>query len=230
MKHRFYSKSKKEQNRIQVIIAICAIAFILPTIVLFVKTDLYLIGILISAILLSIIAPFFDTPSLKKSGKLIYYSPLFVTEKPKNGIIKIHGGSLFDYFYVIDRKMNGKQRTNFIIQNYLQGLLCLMEEYEDIEKTDFKIRGTSYIMNKRTAERLGFTVIKTDFLQKLVLLYNYFNLMISNSIAKKRIAFPNLKETKTFEANFSQLIERKDYIAKLNNSLKITIADKGDKA
>lgn len=177
-----------------------------------------MIGILTFAIMLSIIAPFFDTPSLKNSGKLIYYSPLFITEKQKNGIIKIHGGTLFDYYFVIDKKMNGKQRTNFIIQQYLQGLLCLIDKYGDDNK--LKIQGTSYIMNKRTAEKIGFKIIETDFLQKVILTYNYFNILISNSIAKNKVSFPRLNDTKTFETDFRQLIERKDYIKKMNNMLK----------
>lgn len=218
MKHRFYNKSKKDQNIILVIIAICAITFILLSIIISIKSSLYLIGILTFAIMLSIIAPFFDTPSLKNSGKLIYYSPLFITEKQKNGIIKIHGGTLFDYYFVIDKKMNGKQRTNFIIQQYLQGLLCLIDKYGDDNK--LKIQGTSYIMNKRTAEKIGFKIIETDFLQKVILTYNYFNILISNSIAKNKVSFPRLNDTKTFETDFRQLIERKDYIKKMNNMLK----------
>lgn len=220
MKHSYYEKSTKEQNRIQATLAICAITTISLFIFLAVKFGFYLIGFLIITITLSIIAPFFDTPSLKKSGKLIYYSSLFITERPKNGTINIHGGSLFDYIFVIDKKMNGKQRTNFIIQHYLQGLLCLMEKYEDANETDFNLRGTSYIMNKRTAEKIGFTIVETDFLQKLILSYNYFNLLILNSIAKNKVSFPNLKEIRTFEANFSQLNKRKAYIIKLNNALK----------
>lgn len=175
------------------------------------------------AISISIIAPFFDTPSLKKSGKLIYYSPLFIIEKPKNGTIKIHGGTLFDYYFVIDKKMNGKQRTNFIIQQYLQGLLCLIEEHKNDK--NLKIRGTSYIMNKRTAEKIGFKIVKTDLLQKMILTYNYFNIFISNSISKNKISFPNLKEIKTYEADFQRLNERIDYIEKLNDKLKNTIAN-----
>src|SRR5690606_39731813 len=171
--------------------------------------------------------PFFDTPLLKKSGKLIYYSTLYITEKPKNKIIKIHGGTLFDYYFVIDKKLNGKQRTNFIIQQYLQGLLCLIENYEN--DNEMKVRGTSYIMNKRTAEKIGFKIIKTDFLQKAIITYNYFNILISNSIAKNKLSFPNLNETKTFETDFGQLIERKEYITSLNNTLKNTIINAVEK-
>lgn len=227
LKHRFYRKSKKDQNRILAIIAIGAIIFIFLSIIISLKLDFYLIGILTFTITLSIIAPFFDMPSLKKRGKMIYYSPLFIAEKPKNGVIKIHGGTLFDYYFVIDKKMNGKQRTNFIIQQYLQGLLCLIEKHG--AENEMKIRGTSYILNNRTVEKLGFEVIQTDSSQKIILLYNYFNILISNSIAKNKLSFPNLNRTKTFETDFKQLIERKDYIEKLNNALSNTITNKVSK-
>lgn len=157
---------------------------------------------------------------------MIYYSPLFITEKPKNGLIKIHGGTLFDYYFVIDKKMNGKQRTNFIIQQYLDGLLHLIEKYENDKK--MKIRGTSYIINKRTAEKIGFEIVETDILQKIILIYNYFNILISNSIAKNKLSFPKLNKTKTFDADVSQLLERKEYIEKLNKSLGSTISSRVD--
>ncbi len=221
MEHKFYIKSKKEQNKILAIIAICAILLIIFSIIVSIKLNFYLISILTFAITLSIIAPFFDMPSLKKSGKMVYYSPLFITEKPKNRVIKIHGGTLFDYYFVIDKKLNGKQRTDFIIQQYLQGLLSLIDKYGN--ESEMKLEGTSYILNKRTAKKIGFKIVETDFLQKVILIYNYFNILISNSISKNKLSFPNLKETKTFEANFKDLAQRKDYIEKLNNALKNTI-------
>lgn len=154
---------------------------------------------------------------------MIYYSPLFIAERPKNGLIKIHGGTLFDYYFVIDKKMNGKQRTNFIIQQYLDGLLRLIEKYENNKK--IKIKGTSYIINKRTAEKIGFEIVETDILQKIILIYNYFNILISNSIAKNKLSFPNINKTKTFETDMNQLLGRKEYIDKLNETLKSTIAN-----
>ena len=223
MNHRFYNKNKEEQNRILIVIAICSIIILLSSVIISIYSGIYLIGILTFPITLSIIAPFFDMPSLKKNGRVIYYSPLFIAEKPKNGLIKIHGGTLFDYYFVIDKKMNGKQRTNFIIQQYLDGLLHLIGKYEN--DTKIKIRGTSYIINKRTAEKIGFKITKTDILQKIILTYNYFNVLISNSIAKNKLSFPKLSKTKTFDADVSQLLERKEYIEKLNKSLKSTIAN-----
>lgn len=227
MNHKFYNKNKKEQNRILIVIAICSLIILLLSVIISIYLGIYLIGILTFAITLSIIAPFFDMPFLKKNGRIIYYSPLFITEKLKNGLIKIHGGTLFDYYFVIDKKMNGKQRTNFIIQQYLDGLLQLIEKYENNKK--IKIQGTSYIINERTAEKIGFKIVETNILQKLILIYNYFNILASNSIAKNKLSFPNINKTKTFETDMSQLIERKEYIEKLNKSLISTIANNGYK-
>lgn len=218
MNHRFYNKSNREKNSILLLVAALTLTIIGFSIIISIYSGIYLISILTFAITLSIAAPFFDIPSLKKSGRIIYYSSLFLTEKPKNGVVKIHGGTLFDYYFVIDRKMNGKQRTDFIIQQYLEGLLSFIEEHKNDKQ--IKIHGTSYIINERTAEKIGFKTVETDVLQKVIITYNYFNLLISNSIAKKKLAFPNLSKTKTFETEIGQLIERKEYLERLNKSLK----------
>ncbi len=225
MRHRFYIKSKKEQNQIQFLIGFFALMVILTSLFISWKTGIYLFVILTFPITLSIIAPFFDTPSLKKSGGVKYYSSLFLAERPKNGMIKIHGGTLFDYFFVIDQKMNGKQRTNFIIQQYLEGLLNLIEENEINKSENIKISGTSYIINDRTAQRAGFKVIKIDYIQKFILIYNYLNVLIKYSIAKGKLSFPKLKETKTFETTINELVKRKYFIRNLNEKLKSTIAN-----
>ena len=128
---------------------------------------------------------------------------------------------MFDYYFVIDRKMNGAQRTNFIIQQYVEGLLSFLEAHKD--DTRLKIRGTSYIINERTAEKMGFEMVETDILRKALLMYNYFNVLVSNSIAKNKLSFPNLKKTRTFEADISRLTERKEYIERLNQALKQSI-------
>jgi len=224
LEHGFYIRPKNEQCRIQFLIGFSALIAVGLALVISVKTGFYLLVILFFSITLSIIAPFFDTPALKKSGNLIYYSPLFLSEKPKKGVIKIHGGTLFDYVFVIDRRMSGKQRTNLIVQQYLEGLLNLIEENENGKPENVRIRGTSYIINARTAQRIGFRIVPTDYIQKVILTYNYFNLLISYSIAKGKLSFPKLRETKTFETNLNELVRRKGVISSLNKKLKSAIA------
>jgi hypothetical protein len=219
VEHKFYSKTEKEQKQVQFKIAGTAIFLNLILILLCFAIGLPLLSFLCISITLSIIAPFFDTPSLKKQGQLIYYSPLFLTEKEKNGVITIHGGTLFDYYYVIDRKLNGVQRTNLIIKGYLDGLLSLIEEYEGKAPNSIKIKGTSYIINERTASKIGLKKVKTNFLQSLILSFSYFNLMSSYSLAKAKLSFPNLRNTHSFEGDLDALIEQKAYLLRLRKLL-----------
>lgn len=211
MQHRFYNKSKKEQFKIQVAIALAALIVVLMSLLISWLINFYLITILFIPVVLSVIAPFFDVPAMKKRGKLRYHSPLFVSQLKQNEII-IHGGTLFDYVFAIDRKLNGPQRTRYIIQQYLQGLLHLIELCEKENRTNLKVRGTSYIINERTAQRMGFKVVQTDGLQQLILIFNYVNIFIANSIAKGKPAFPKLNHTRSFEANVADLIRHKEQI------------------
>jgi len=225
LEHRFYIKTQKQQNQVQALIVLVALSVILLSLLISWITQFYLITIIFFVIILTIIAPFFDTPSLKKTGGLTYHSLLFLSEKPKNGMIKVHGGTLFDYVFVIDKKNNGKQRTNFIIQQYLEGLLNLMEKHEQDKSEHIKIRGTSYIINERTAQRIGFKVTEIEYLQKLILLFNFFNVLITYSIAKGKLSLPKINNTKTFETNLNDLAEKKEYISKMNERLKSNLVN-----
>jgi hypothetical protein len=187
-------------------------------------SDLYFLICVSIAISLSIIAFFFDNPALKKQGKLIYYSTLFVGEKEEKGIIKIHGGSLFDYVFVIDKTLSGKQRINFILQKYLEGILSLIDSCEKDNTTAVRIKETTRILNEKTAHKIGLNMIKTDIIQKLILTFNYVNILISNSIAKRKLSFPKLTTIKTFESTVEELIKRRKFIEGLKDKLKNTIA------
>ncbi|PRX40784.1 hypothetical protein [Salegentibacter salegens] len=144
----------------------------------------YFLPLLLAPLILSVLAPFIDTPQGKKQGKLIYYSPLFITEKEKNGKIIIHGGTLFDYYYVIDKNWKAKQRIRYILRQYILGLIKLTESYNEKEAAEITLEGTSYILNDRTAEKLGFRRKRTDLLQQIIITYNYLQILLANSIAK----------------------------------------------
>jgi len=223
MEHRFYNKSKKEQTRITMLIICGSLMLIITIVVASFIAKTYLLGILLIFITLLIIAPFIDTPSLRKKGELIYYSSMLIGEKPKNGIIQVHGGTLFDYVFVLEKNMSGKERTEKIIQQYFEGLLKLIEKYQD---SDILVRGTTYILNEKTIKRLGFKVVQTDPIKKIILHLNYVNILISNSIAQKKLTFPNLKNTRTFEASICDLLSRKEYLIDINEKLKSKIASR----
>jgi len=224
MEHRFYNQPKSKQRQMQLSIALGAAVIVLLTAYLSWITGWYLIGILTFSLVLSIIAPFFDTPALRKSGQLTYHSLLFLTEKPQNGLVKVHGGTLFDYVFVLERRMSSNQRTNLILQQYLQGLLHFLEDCDNKGLDHLTLRGTSYVLRKRTLEKIGFSTVRPDWVQYLILTYNYLNLAIALSMAKNKLAFPNLGNTRTFEADINQLRARKAYIETVNKRLKSRIA------
>ena len=222
MEHKFYKASPKEQRKIQLIIGIVALLIVILFFLLAWFTGIYFIGFLGLFVVLTIVAPFIDVPEAKKRGKFRYHSLLFLSEKPKAGSIQIHGGTLFDYVFVIDRKWNGSKRTNFILQQYLEGLLTLIEALEKQENQNIKIQGTSYIINERTANRLGFREVPTANLQKIILLYNYVNVLITYSISKGKLSFPNVLKTKTYEANLEELLNKKHIIRGLARKLSVS--------
>lgn len=221
MEHRFYQKTKKEQTRIQVLVGLITLTILLLIIILSWWTKMYLLIFIALPVIISLVAPFFDAPSLKESGRVVYLSSLLLAEIPKKGIMKIHGGTLFDYVFVIDRKMNGKQRTNFILSKFLQGLLKLIEEKRNTNEDELIIRGTSYIINERTAKLIGFKVIEMDNLQKFILIFNYVNLLVSHSFAKGKLSFPRLSNIKTFEMKISELIGKEAVIEKLSERISL---------
>lgn len=219
LKHRFYDMSLKDQIKHHLILILFVLAFNLFILFICICFQIYFPAVLAGTLSISLIAPFFDTPHLKKAGKLIYYSPLFLAEKEKDGYVIIHGGTLFDYVYVLNRNLSGRQRVNYIMQCYLRGILKMIEEYDRARCCSLKFKGTSFIINSRTAEKLGFKETETDVLQKCVLVFNYFSLTISYSIANAKLSFPKIGRIKTFETDLNALIKNKQKILFLLHKL-----------
>ena len=219
IKHKFYIKSISEQNTILLRIGMSALLLILLIIFMSIYWKLYVFPFVSIQIILSILAPFIDTPTLERKGDLIYFSPLFIIEKVKKNVIKMHGGTLLDYIFVIDRKLNGVQRTNLILLLYIQGLLKLLEKYENSSNQQIILKGTSYIINTRTAKKIGLKQVKSNFIQNSILILNYIPLSISYSYSKAKLTFPNLRNIKTFEAKIEDIRKKKEFLKKLEKRL-----------
>lgn len=219
LQHPFYQKTKKEQRNVQIKVGLLALTIIIIFSVIGFVANLYLLPALLFPIVITIIAPFLDVPVMVEKGKLKYQSLLLLTENGQDGIIKLHGGTLLDYVYVIDSNWNAQQRKQFIIKEFLNGLIKLIDEQKEKKDLDIRIKGTSYILNERTAEKLGFEVVKKDFLQQIILIFNYFNLLVTNSVGKGRLSFPVMKQIITIEANISTLLAKEDKIRALKNKI-----------
>jgi hypothetical protein len=118
-----------------------------------------------------------------------------LAEREKNNRIKIHGGTLFDYYFVFRREMTAQERTRLVLLEYLKGLRNLAQA----TTANVTIQGTSYFLNERTANKLGLRKVTTDRMQQLIMLFNYVNIMLSLSLVKRSIVFPSLNRLSTFE-------------------------------
>lgn len=214
MTHKFYQKPESEQKRILwksggFLFFVCSSILVIAYL-----SDLYFLGFLVPVVML-IAAPFLDLPMGRKNGKFIYYSPLFITEPEKNNKVVVHGGTLFDYLYTINPDLKGRDRTRFVLYGYVLGLIRFISDHENGNKDDLQIRGTSYIINHRTAARFGLKPVRTDFFQFMILLLNYIPITISYSFIKQSIHFPKISEIETYEGKLSDLSRNKEKLIQL---------------
>lgn len=218
MTHQFFQKSRSEQRKILwktggALFLICSFILVISYL-----TGFYLLAILTPIVML-IAAPFIDLPMGKKNGKFIYYSPLFITEPVKNNKVIVHGGTLFDYLYTVSPDLKGCDRTNYVLYGLLLGLIKFISEHENRDNDDLRIRGTSYIINQRTAARFGLKPVKTDLFQYIIMLFNYIPITLSYSFIKRKIHFPKISEIKTYQGELSELANNKQKLLHLKNLL-----------
>lgn len=224
IRHRFYEKTKKEKSKILALLILSAIGLILLSVLLSWLTGYWLIAGISIPVTLTILAPFIDVPQMVSSGKLIYLSPLFFAEPQKKNTITLHGGTIFDYLFVLDRNTNGQHRVKVILLCYIRGILKLIETTGEANKTDPVVRGTSMILTDSTARKFGFKPVTTDLIQTVIILFNYVNLTLANSFAKARFSFPKISRIKTYQAKLSDLEKRKKQLLYLEEQLSRAIA------
>lgn len=217
MENRFYEKSKKEQRKILTFIGLSAlfVNVILFLVIIWLEHSMLPLGLFFLAMSLSVIAPFFDVPNMVRSGKLKYYSLFLLAEKERNGIIKLHGGTLFDYYYTLPEKFNGQQRTRLILSEMLKGLLNLTHEKDE----NIRIRVTSYILSERTAHKIGLQPIQTSFIQTLILTFNSINIAFSLYLSTKKWQWPKINRIRSFEGTIADIKANKSRINQLINKL-----------
>ncbi len=224
--HNFYNKTEKHQKLYYLKVITALFLTLLAAFALIYVSQLYLLSIFVPLIVL-LFAPFLDTPKGITKGTLVYQSPLLITQTTKKKII-LHGGTLFDYVFVLNNQFPKTLRKKIIIIGYLRGLLNLIEAYEMKRIEDQPIEGTSYIINKRTAEKIGLVPTTTNVGQYLILILNYLVLMISYSYVNGKLSFPKLRDIRTFNGSVSELVERKQFIQDLEKFLTQSVNDATD--
>jgi len=209
MEHRFYNLTPRQQRVFQLKMVGAFLALNLVVALLLMLAQLPFLILFTFALSLSVFAPFGDVPSGVKSGSLKYYSVLLIGEKVRNNRLVLHSGSLFDYYFVLNKKHSVRERKRQVFSAYVDGLLNLISQYENKQPTQITIKATSYILNPRTANKLGLSPTSPDMLQRFILYFNYINLTCALSLLNKKITWPNIQKTVSYEGTLDTLIEKK---------------------
>ena len=219
MTHAFYNLTPQQQRQFQLKLAAGYLLFNVIVGALLFLVGLPFLILFVFALSLSVVAPFVDVPSGIKAGTLHYYSPMLIGEKIRNQRLVLHGGSLFDYYFVLDRTQSASQRRKAVYVAYIEGLLNLIEQYENQQPTQITIKATSYILNPRTAKKIGLKPVSADALQQWILYFNFINLTCAASLLNGKLTWPKLKQTSTYQGELDTLIGKKVDLQRLRQRL-----------
>lgn len=111
----------------------------------------------------------------------------------------------------------GTQAQRLVISNYLKGLLEIINEIERSKKVNFELFGISYILNEKTAKKLGFSVEQVKLRRKFLFFLDYINLAIMYSFSKGEVSFPNILKTVKVSINSCDLLKSKNKITEYFN-------------
>lgn len=217
MQHPYYKLEEQSKNQFQwkIILLIIGIVVFSGILIYFTKSFLPFILIFIG---INTLASFIDIPQGIKKGNLVRYSPMFLTSKERKQHIQLHGGTLFDYYFCLPEYKTASERKKAVLLAYLEGLVNVIETKKDSPKT--KVLGTTYILNPRTAEKLGFKVTPPQIGQKFLLVMNYIPILIAHSLLYKKLSFPKLSNSIGIAAEISELQQNKKRIEQLVEKLK----------
>lgn len=219
LEHGFYRLSLLQQRLFFIKLIGLFLLFNLTVALLLIWLGLWALIPFVFAFSISVVAPFVDIPSGIKAGSLNYYSPLLIGEKEKDHCLVLHGGSLFDYYFVLDKTMTAKQRKKLVFVGYIEGLLSLIAQYEQQKNTSIKIKATSYILNARTANKVGLRPTKPDGIQRFILYFNFINLTCSLSLLNGKLTWPDMGKILSFEGELDHLITKKAELQTLRQRL-----------
>jgi len=164
-------------------------------------------------LLILLLAPLFQfciTPFFSLLGVYKYLSPMLLIFSPNSKKYDLHNGTSFDYLLVMRKYQKGRILRQKMLEYFIEGLLKIVDEVENetISK-EIEISGSSYFFSERTATRLGFELTKSSSAAKTNIVLNYLDLLWMYSLAKGKIACPDLSNIKTATNSGERLYENK---------------------
>ena len=124
---------------------------------------------------------------------------------------------MFDYLFVLNRNDPPSTRSRMILLSYVRGMLALIKEYDN--EPDTIVEGTSYIINARTAAKVGLSQVPTNGLQKIIIMLNYLVLTASYSLVKSKLSFPKISDVKTYKATIADILNQQHFLIYLEKKL-----------
>jgi len=223
MNHPFYDRSPAQQRayRVRVIATLVGVLLGLAGVVFLLHA--YWVGfltlaVLLAALLLQLFAPFLDTPAGRAKGSLVYYAPLFIVEPRRDGDKVLHGGTLFDYWFVLRGPLSAEQRKRRVLLDYVRGLIALAREHERSGGPSFDLWATSYVLGPVTARRAGFEVMPLRA-GALLVWFNALQLTAAYSLVHRRVRLPPLHRTRSYRATIESLVEHVPHLQALEARL-----------
>lgn len=151
-----------------------------------------------------------------KSGKLVYLSAFLFRQQTAPQQLRLHGGTVFDYYFSLDLEQPARIRRKAVITGILQGLQQLAESPDD---DTTRIRLTSYILNERTARAAGLQPAAREPLQMLLIILNWPALVLAQYMAGAETRFPAPSAIRTFGGTLGDLRKQQQTLAQLTHYL-----------
>lgn len=222
--HRFFARSREQQNRLLALFVLVTLAGVLAIVAVAFWTGAYAVTLL-AAVWIMVCAPFIDVPTGARSGKLWYWSALLIAERPRDGRMRLHGATLFDYAFILDRRTSRPVRRQRILSGYMGGLRALIDAFQSGEIDDVLLTGTTHIAGPRTLSRLGFETRPLEPVQTVLLIMNFPLLFLAESFANGRLVIPRVGRIRSFECRVSELARRRDRIGRVLAHLQRSMID-----
>lgn len=160
------------------------------------------------------------TPFCRVTGIYLYHSPMLKATFRGPRVWEIHGGTTWDWIVLFRLRDRGAFAARQVMRWYLEGLLDVAARVERGEiPAAVEVTGTSWFFREETARRLGFEIRPAGLRLRLNLLLNAFDLWLTYSFTRGRIALPNLGAVKQAVIRGDELVRRKGELARLRAAI-----------